>query len=63
MEDITLVASIVLLVFAVLEIILFFKLWRMCDTVEKMGYTLTQIMKEGLVLLKMNKGNQEEIPS
>lgn len=43
MEAISTIVALVTLVFGVLEIILFFKLWRMCNTVEKMGSALTQL--------------------
>lgn len=42
METITIILSIILLVFGVLQIILFFKMWRMCDNIAK-------IRKEGII--------------
>lgn len=35
MEGITLLVSIILIVFGVLQIILFFKLWRMANDIKK----------------------------
>ena len=43
METITIIVSIIIIVFGILEIILFFKIWGMCNNVSRIEQRLAEV--------------------
>ena len=46
MEAVTIIVSLIIIIFGILEIILFFKMWGMCNDVKSITYLLNKIEDE-----------------
>lgn len=53
MEAIAIIVDIIILVFGILSIILFFKLWKMCDNVKEIAASIKQVAEN----------TQEKVPA